>query len=230
MPGSRSNLLKGQRQVPLQDFYTGVRKTVMQPDEMLVDIAFRALTANQHGTFVKLALRRAQAISVVNVAVILTGKLPHVDSAVITLGAVAPTIIHAPEAEALLDRQRTSDGRYNSPALPNWQHSLPNRSTISAVPQPTGARWCVCLTLRGLRSLRDGKEQAGMPIRTRHAAEATDRQGIGNFPRAVSTLPEKNIQTKINGIKHTFATGHHKTLLRLLREEGGLTGTKGRLR
>src|SRR5512147_1845895 len=33
--------VRGTRQVKLQDFYTGVRKTVMQPDEMLVEIAFK---------------------------------------------------------------------------------------------------------------------------------------------------------------------------------------------
>ena len=33
----------------LEDFYTGVRKTVMQPDELLVDIAFPALKAKQKG-------------------------------------------------------------------------------------------------------------------------------------------------------------------------------------
>jgi carbon-monoxide dehydrogenase medium subunit len=34
------------------------------------------------------------------------------------------------------------------------------------------------------------------------------------------------IVTRINGKSYTFTTGHHKTLLRLLREEAGLTGTK----
>src|SRR5215510_5446178 len=37
--------LSGTHTVPLKDFYVGVRKTVMQPDEMLVDISFPALTA-----------------------------------------------------------------------------------------------------------------------------------------------------------------------------------------
>src|SRR5512138_265969 len=62
---------RGRRTVALKDFYTGVRKTVMQPDEMLVDIFFPAMETSARGTFIKLALRRAQAISIVDVAVIL---------------------------------------------------------------------------------------------------------------------------------------------------------------
>ncbi|RME07207.1 MAG: hypothetical protein D6803_04485, partial [Anaerolineae bacterium] len=92
----------GERVLPLDEFYTGVRQTVMRPDEMLVDIAFPALGDHQRGTFLKLGLRRSQAISVVNVALVLTFDGEQVGDAAITLGAVAPTIIHAAEAESYL--------------------------------------------------------------------------------------------------------------------------------
>src|SRR5581483_3841990 len=101
--------MRGERTVKLQDFYTGVRKTVMEPDEMMVDISFPALTRDQRGTFIKLALRRAQAISLVNVALVLTVKWGAVKSASIALGAVAPTIIRAPEAEAYLAGKKLTD-------------------------------------------------------------------------------------------------------------------------
>src|SRR4030095_2033819 len=38
--------------------------------------------------------------------------------------------------------------------------------------------------------------------------------------------PSAPIETTINGKKHTFRTGHEKTLLRLLREDANLIGTK----
>src|SRR6185295_12373 len=101
--------VNGTRTAALKDFYTGVRKTVMQPDEMMVDISFPAMATTARGTFIKLALRCAQAISIIDVAVILDVQAGMVKSASIALGAVAPTIIHALEAEKYLAGKQLTD-------------------------------------------------------------------------------------------------------------------------
>ncbi|HMN61140.1 MAG TPA: FAD binding domain-containing protein, partial [Anaerolinea sp.] len=89
-----------ERVVPISKFYTGVRRTVMQDVEMLVDMRFPAMRKDQCGTFLKYALRRAQAISLVNVAISLDMDAGQtITRASITFGAVAPTIIHTQAAE-----------------------------------------------------------------------------------------------------------------------------------
>ncbi len=97
------------RQVFLKDFYTGVRKTILEANEMIVDIAFPAMENNQKGSFIKFALRKSQAISLVNVTTIVTFTDNVINKAVITLGSVAPTIIHAHEAEEYLKGKDLTD-------------------------------------------------------------------------------------------------------------------------
>jgi len=46
----------------------------MKPDEMLTDIYFPIPQSGHNSTFIKFALRRAQAISVVNTAIVLGWK------------------------------------------------------------------------------------------------------------------------------------------------------------
>ena len=211
----------GTRTVPLKDFYTGVRKTVMQSDEMLVDISFPAMTSTQRGTFVKLALRRAQAISVMNVAIILNLDADTFQSASITLGAVAPTIIHAPEAEVYLVGKSLTDDVIEEAAELAMKASKPiDDIRGSAAYRREMVRVC---TKRGLKSLRDGEEQAGFP----KDAVLLWGKSSGNGTLSESQeYPESPIETTINGEKYTFTSGHDKTLLRLLREEGQLIGTK----
>ena len=218
--------VRGERIIPLREFYTGVRKTVMQADEMLVDISFPAMNDTQRGTFIKIALRRAQAISVVNVAVILDTstslsagvRADTVHSASITLGAVTPTIVHAPEAEKYLAGKQLSDEVIAEAARLAMSASRPiDDIRASAAYRKEMVR---VATLRALRSLRDGTERTGMP-------ENPVLLGTNSEFRILnSEFPKTPIETTVNGKKLVFKTGHEKTLLRLLREEGLLIGTK----
>jgi xanthine dehydrogenase iron-sulfur cluster and FAD-binding subunit A len=70
---------RGSRRLPFEQFFLGVRRTAMQPDEMLTAIHLRALPANARGAFIKLGLRRAQAISLLNVAVVLDFDQPSLE-------------------------------------------------------------------------------------------------------------------------------------------------------
>jgi len=229
---------RGERKVMLVDFYTGVRKTVMEADEMLVDIAFPALKKNQKGTFIKLALRRAQAISVINVAVVLdasTGspvpaapaqaaqgfEVASVKSASITLGAVAPTIIHAEEAEKYLAGKELTEEVIAQAGKLAMEASHPiDDIRGSAAYRREMVRVC---TMRGLRSLRDGEGPVGVPS---EPVLLWGQEPVFSEQLSVSSFPDSPIETTINGKKFIFSSGHDKSLLRLLREEGELTGSK----
>jgi len=212
--------LGGERRVPLSEFYTGVRQTVMQADEMLVDIAFPSLKANQRGTFLKLGLRRAQAIAVVNVAIVLTLDSSHVQEAALTLGAVAPTIIHAPAAEKYLAGKELSAAVISQAAELSAQASRPIDDMRASADYRRAM--VAVLTRRGLRALRQGQEQAGFPS---DPVLLWGRQSVERSTSPIYTSGQP-IQTRINGKDYTFTNGHDKTLLRLLREEAGLTGSK----
>jgi xanthine dehydrogenase iron-sulfur cluster and FAD-binding subunit A len=212
---------RGERKISLKKFYAGVRKTVMETDEMLVDISFPALTKSQRGTFIKLALRRAQAISLVNAAIILDLKADTVKSAVITLGAVTPIIVHAKKAEEFLAKKKLSEKNIAQAA----ELAVKSAHPIDDVRGSANYRseMVKVITARGLRAIRDENEQAGMPkkpilLKTKFTSDQN--------PQTVSAFPSSPIETTINGKNYSFKSGYNKTLLRLLREEGMLTGTK----
>lgn len=209
---------RGRRTVPLKEFYSGVRKTVMKPDEMLVNISFPAMKKTQRGTFIKLALRRAQAISLVNVAVILDLKGGAIQSAAITLGAVAPTIIHAQEAESFLTGKKLTDKNIAQAANLTMQAARPIDDVRgSAAYRSEMTR---VITSRALTALHGKTEKSGMPDTPILLWGRECNEYVLSFK---SPAP---IETTINGKNYTFKTGHSKNLLRLLREEGMLTGTK----
>ena len=62
---------EGLRTLGVADFCTGFRTTALAPGELVAAISLRPLDPARRGIFLKLGLRRAQAISVVNVAIVL---------------------------------------------------------------------------------------------------------------------------------------------------------------
>lgn len=213
-----------ERIIPLNEFYLGVRKTVMRPDEMLVDTFFPAMRENQKGTFLKLGLRQAQAISVVNVAVILAMSGKTVENAAITLGAVTPKIIHAEEAEAFLNGQLLADDIINQAA----KLAMKAASPIDDIRGSAAYRreMVKVLTSRGLRALRDGFDPSNFPSDPVLLWGKEYNGEAPQIPQRVDHGQGSPIVLRINGRIYQFTTGFDKTLLDLLREEAGLIGTK----
>ena len=214
---------QGERTVKLGDFYTGVRKTSMQSNEMLIDIWFQAIQENQRGTFIKLALRRAQAISIVNVAILLTLDNLNIRSAAITLGAVAPTIIHATNAETFLEGKILEEDVMAQAAILTMEAARPiDDIRASASYRREMVR---VLTLRGLRSLLTNKMKDDFPQEP-ILLWGKSSSHSPNLPPTPSYVPGSAILTRINGKEYIINDAHKKTLLRLLREDAGLIGTK----
>jgi len=84
----------GTRRVPFNGFYTGYRKTVMLPGEIITAIEIPPVAGRQW--FRKVGTRAAQAISKVVVAAV---RAPHPR---IAFGSVAPTVVRVPRTEQLL--------------------------------------------------------------------------------------------------------------------------------
>jgi CO/xanthine dehydrogenase FAD-binding subunit len=87
---------KEARRVKLTDFYTGYRKTVRRPDELILAIEIPKQTGRQW--FRKVGTRAAQAISKVVMAAVRDDK-PRV-----AIGSVAATVVRVPRTEAALAR------------------------------------------------------------------------------------------------------------------------------
>ena len=87
----------GTRRIAITSFYTGYRRSVMRPDELILGFDIPAVRGRQW--FRKVGTRAAQAISKVVMAAVgpAGGGPPR-----IAVGSVAPTVVRAPQTEAAL--------------------------------------------------------------------------------------------------------------------------------
>jgi carbon-monoxide dehydrogenase medium subunit len=100
---------KGERIVPLNDFFIGPNKTVLSDDELLVEVQVPRVLPHSRGVYLKLTQRSSMELAVVGVAVMVSARNGVCEDIKIALGAVAPTPLRAKRAEAVLRGQRFSE-------------------------------------------------------------------------------------------------------------------------
>ncbi len=227
--------LTGERTVPIGEFITGFRQTDLASDEMVTAIAFDALDgANRSGVFAKLGLRRAQAISVVHVAVVVELRDNDVVDLTVALGSVAPTVVTVPDVAELVLGRGLSEAvddiaaaaqRAASP-IDDLRGSAEYRShavgvvvsrAISALALGTEAQCWPHRSPKLVQSQQPQDEPARKPPSSPHSAAST---------ATVLDGPDDRVTATVNGVSRTATGAAGKTLLNWLRDDLGLPGTK----
>jgi CO/xanthine dehydrogenase FAD-binding subunit len=108
---------RGSRTLPLAEFFQGVRKTARCEDELLTGISFNKPDDDERCFYYKLGKRKADAISIVSVAMTVKLKGDKVERARIALGAVAPFAMRASEAEKILQGEALNDNSIAAAAI-----------------------------------------------------------------------------------------------------------------
>ncbi|MEZ4634534.1 MAG: FAD binding domain-containing protein [Caldilineaceae bacterium] len=156
---------RGERTLPIEDFVTGFRRVDLAPDEIVTRISLRSMTEHERGNFLKLGLRRAQAISVNSVAAVAEidpntadSPTPMTLNARISLGAVAPVIVRADAAESFLAGKALTDDVIAEAA----RLATTAASPIDDIRGSGEYRLAMveALTARVLRQIRDGSHRS----------------------------------------------------------------------
>ncbi|HKI49210.1 MAG TPA: xanthine dehydrogenase family protein subunit M [Desulfobacteria bacterium] len=104
----------GERTVALADFIKGPGQTVISPEEILDSILLEKPESSSGSAYVKLGIREALEISLVNVAVFMTteGQGGPIKAARVVMGSVGPTPLLSPSAEKILLGKKPSEALF----------------------------------------------------------------------------------------------------------------------
>lgn len=89
---------RGERLLPWDEFFLGPKRTALAADELIVAVEWPIVSGP--GSFAKVGTRNAMVIAIASVAVQLDVAARRVR---VALGSVAPTVVRAPAAEALVE-------------------------------------------------------------------------------------------------------------------------------
>lgn len=215
---------EGERRVLLEDFYTGVRKSVLKRNEILKEIVINGKSADYISTFYKFALRKAQAISVVNAAVAMKIRSGKVDDVVITVGAASPIVARLRKLEAQVIG--LSIQQLENLVLPEVIEEISPISDIRASATFRNdmvrviLKRCFETLLYPERSMNLLPES---PVTLTSSNTSTPPAAIVQS----ELIDDKNpIHTTINGKQYIFPASQSKSLLDLIRDDAGLIGSK----
>ena len=154
--------VRGRRAVPVAELVTGPYRTVAAPDELLVDLRFRALEPRAKSVFIKVGRRRALAISRLATAVaVLFGPDAKIVDARISAGAAFPTPCRIGEAErVLLGREYVAELAEEA-----------GREAARSMVRATGVRWST-----------EYKEPVLAAIITRAIRQCAAKEGLDVWP------------------------------------------------
>jgi len=107
---------KGERTVPVDQFFTGPGETVLSPGEIIQEILISAQREGIKWGYHKIGKRKAQSLSVVSAAICCSLEGGICKEARIALGAVAPTPFLATGAAELLEGKPLSESSIDQTA------------------------------------------------------------------------------------------------------------------
>ncbi len=206
----------------LSDFYLGVRKTVLKSNEMVTDLRFRKMQLNHRGSFVKYLLRNTHGISVANVTIILGFNGNSINEAKISLGAVSPIVLRAKSAEEFLLGKEINENSIEEAGMLCLDAAKP----ISDIRASEEYRDHIIPVLveRALNEINSGlwKEFPENPV----LLWGKEKYYINPTGKSFMHNRTDQINTTINKKQYSLFSEQSHSLLDLVREETGLTGTK----
>ncbi len=221
------------RSLPLEEFITGFRTVDLAPDELVTGLSVQALGADDRACYVKLGLRRAQAISVVHQSVVVSfdpADGTTVTGARLALGSVGPTVQLLPEVAASLTGGPLTAEAISAAAARTAESVTPIDDLRATADYRVDL--VATMTDRVLTSLAGGTTVPPVPVGpvTPDAApppllRAPSAPPFRPIETAVRFGPETAVTATVNG-EPTSGPGTDLTLLDWLRDQAHANGVK----
>jgi CO/xanthine dehydrogenase FAD-binding subunit len=116
---------EGGRQITLAEFFAGPGRTLLRPGEIAIAVTVPAPRTGSGRAYLKHGRRKAMELATVGVAVSLETEAGRCTAARVALGAVGPTVLRAPGAEAILVGSRLDEAAVSAAAAQAMQECTP---------------------------------------------------------------------------------------------------------